>query len=71
MTDYKRSLKDILGIPVYVGDTILGISGINRTVEVISYINHDSVSTENGGTFFVGNFIKIDDIINNNKEYFV
>lgn len=66
----NKPVKDILGIPVYIGDTILGISGIERNIGVITSTNYDSVSCKNK-TYFLTNFIKIDDIIINNREYFV
>ena len=69
--DEYDTIKDILGIPVHIGDTILGISGHNRFIEVVNKIHSNSLLSESENVYFVQNFIKIDDIINNNKEYFV
>jgi len=66
-------MKDLMGIPIYVGETILAISGIDRTIEIIESINEvtNSILTEEGNVYFSGNILGVEDIKNNNAEYFV
>jgi len=64
-------IKDILGLPVSVNSSILGISGSERNIEVVLKITNNSILTRSGKVYFQGNFICIDDIINANAEYFI
>jgi len=73
-TDNK--ITDLLNIPLNIGDTILGISGIEREVCTITEFDDISngqatIMTQEGHAYFSGNVVKIDDIIDNNAEYFV
>lgn len=62
---------DLLGIPVKVGDVILGISGVERTVEVVKNINDKAVETESGHTYFLNNIVGINPIRKEYAEYFI
>lgn len=62
---------DLLGIPVHVGDAILGISGIERKVEVVTYIDDKSVKTESGNVYFLNNIVGIEAIRKEYAEYFI
>ena len=62
---------DLLGIPVHIGDVILGISGIERRVEVISDINDKAVETKSGNVYFLDNILGIEPIRKEYAEYFI
>ncbi len=66
-----EQIKDILGLKTEVGDTILGISGSERTVHEVEKISSNAIYTTNHKVFFIGNFIRINDIISKNAEYFI
>ena len=74
-------MKDVFGIPTKVGDTILYIYDskflTGKIIEygsVPEYVTYGDITVESGElqTFIRnGNFIRINDIIENNPQYFI
>ncbi len=70
-------MKDFFGIPVEIGDTILFIIDNTFNTGKIVEIKNDkfatvSITGKNHKTFINdGNFIIVNDIINNNPQYFI
>jgi len=71
-----NKITDLLDIPLQVGDTILGISGIEREVCTITEFDDISngqatIMTNEGHVYFSQNVVRINDIVEQNAEYFV
>ena len=62
---------DLLGIPIHIGDVILGFSGIERTVEIVADINDKAVETKSGNVYFLNNIVGIEPIRKEYAEYFI
>lgn len=62
---------DLLGIPIHIGDVILGLSGIERTVEIVANINDKAVETKSGNVYFLNNIVGIEPIRKEYAEYFI
>lgn len=63
--------RDLLGLPINPGDTILGITGIDRKIHTVKEVFGNYLMTENGSRYMCQNVLVIDDIIKANAEYFV
>ena len=63
--------KDLIGVPIKKGDVILGLSGIDRKIEVIVDIVDKTVKTKSGNVYFLDNVVGIEPIRKQYAEYFV
>jgi len=66
-----REIKDVLGFSVKVDDYILGVSGHERLLERVKEVKIDSVITYSNRSYFKGNFLNINPIIEKYPEFFI
>lgn len=71
MDNNKHHPDDLLGLPLEIGDTVLCISGADRKVEKVAEINYQSILTESGQVYFLNNVLRINNILEDNAEYFI
>jgi len=64
-------IKDVLGLPVYEDDYILGISGHERLKHRVKSISNVSIKTYDDKVYFKGNFLNINAIIEKHAEFFI